>query len=168
MFVFAAAAAGKKGKGNRLFEFSDLQSDTFLLFYCWGCLLVHFEAELCPPRCESQGECGVGGDGPHRHHRKLWSARVSQDGADQSQLEGGGDNVEDNGIEDGGDASGSPVYRLGQGTRLTVEVEGKVQTVEVPEHLEGDGADRVLGDASEHRVAKLVESRSSQSVRTDI
>ena len=131
-------------------------------------LLVHFEAELCPPRRESQGECGVGGDGAHRHHRKLRAARISQDGADQSQLEGGGEDVEDNGVEDGGDASGSPVDRLGQGTRLTVEVEGKVQTVEVSEHLEGDGADRVLGDASKHRVAKLVESRSSKSVSTDI
>ena len=39
VFVFAAAAAGKKGKGNRLFEFSDLQSDTFLLLLLGGAYL---------------------------------------------------------------------------------------------------------------------------------
>ena len=86
----------KKGKGIGCLSSVISNQTLFCCFTAGWCLLVHFEAELCPPRCESQGECGVGGDGPHRHHRKLWSARVSQDGADQSQLEGGGDNVKDN------------------------------------------------------------------------
>ena len=52
-----------------------------------------------------------------------------QDAKDQRQLKYGGHDVEDHGVQDGGNAPGSAINGLGQGSSLSIEMEWQVQVV---------------------------------------
>ena len=84
-----------------------------------------------------------------RHSTVLPSTLVRQHPRHQAQLQHRRRHVEDDSGQHEADAPAAAVDRLGEGARLSVEVEGEVEAVEVPEDVLGDLPDAVLGDLEE-------------------
>ena len=85
--------------------------------------LVHVDPELSPPLCHGESEDRVEADGGEGELGVLEAALVCEDGADQRQLQHGGDHVEHEGGQHKTDSSGPAVYSLGQSSCLSVQVE---------------------------------------------
>ena len=115
-------------------------------------VFIETRTNPAPVLCEGEGEGGVEPHGEERHGRVLQPALYSQHRGHDGQLQDGRDNIKHQGREDEADGAGAPVYRLGEGAGLSVQVEAQVELVEVEEHILGDVTDTVLGHSGKHGV----------------
>ena len=73
---------------------------------------VHSNPELCAPLSDPKCESSIESDRPKGDRTVGRAALVSQDAADQAELEDCGSHVENDRREDEADASAAPVYCL--------------------------------------------------------
>lgn len=128
--------------------------------------LVHRDPELGSPSSDSESESSVRSDASNSDKSELATTLVVEDGGDQSDLEHGGDDIEDKGGESEEDSTRSTVNGFRQDSCLSVQMVVQIHLVEMKEDSPCNTTNGVMRYFCKDTVPEFREKRGSCSSNT--